>query len=220
MIKRINLIILTFILLVILLVVEVAIVKSASDYEPRVNVVYAKTSISEDTVIRESMLEERKVGISTAHKKSLNNLKDVVGKKARIDIEEGEMLLEPKLMSGSEMEEIKVEDRNNRLYSVEFKGDQANGWWLKADQRVDIIYVPGEKQREDVSVQSDNANNVQKLRGIRIAALIDEKGRLLKNGERTSVPKYISFEVTDRQCEFLAYAKGNGRLEIAVIPAE
>ena len=92
--------------------------------------------------------------------------------------------------------------------------------WIKADQRVDIIYVPGEKQRENASVQSDNANSVKKLSNIRVAAVIDEKGRLLKNGERTLVPKYISFEVTERQSEFLAHAKGNGRLEIAVIPAE
>ena len=47
---------------------------------------------------------------------------------------------------------------------------------------------------------------------------IDEKGRLVKDTEGTALPRYISFELSDDQCDFLAYAKGNGRLEISVIP--
>jgi Flp pilus assembly protein CpaB len=218
MMKKINMVVLSFILLVILLVIEIAIVKSVSNYEPMVNAVYARISIPEGTVIRENMLEERRVAVSTVHKKSLSSANNAVGKKVMADIEEGEMLLTSRLMADSDMEDIKVENMNNRLFSVEFKGDQANGWWLKTGQRVDIIYVSDEKQQGNAFMQPDNTSGIQKLSSVRIAALIDEKGRLLKNGERTSVPKYISFELTLSQCEFLAYAKGNGRLEISVIP--
>jgi len=220
MLRRIKLIVLTFLLAVMLLAIEVIIVKSAAKYEPEISVVYAKVHIPEGAVIQEGMLQERKVNISVAHRRSVRNIKDAVGKRARMDIEEGEMMLAGKLVSEGDMQSIRVEDKNSRLFSVEFKGDQANGWQLKAGQHVDIIFVPNEKAKASTEWQSGYAGSIQILRSVRVAALIDEKGRQLKNYEREVTPRYISFEVTDRQCEFLAFAKGNGRLEISVIPEE
>lgn len=215
--KKVSFIILTLVLAVILLAIEVVIVKSASKYEPESSIVFAKTRIPENTVIQEAMLLEKKVNISMIHRQSIRNIRDAIGKRARIGIEEGEMILTGKLSRGDEMEEIEVKDKNNRLFSVEFKGDQANGWWLMTGQYVDIIFIPNEKARGQ-AVQQQVVTSIQRLRNIRIAALIDEKGKLLKNYGRSTLPKYISFEVTDEQCEFLAYAKSNGRLEISVIP--
>jgi len=232
--KKINLILLTFILTVVLLAAEVFIVKSASGYEPETNVVYAKVEIPEDAIVQEEMLEEKKVQISMVHRQSVKSMKDITGRKVKTDIEEGEMLLSSRLYAENEMDDVKVKDKNNRLFSLELKGDQANGWWLMSDQYVDIIFVPNGKagihstqkpeNPESVStmntgsIGSETENYVQRLRNIRIAALIDDKGKLVKNGERPMLPRYVSFEVTDKQDEFLAYAKGNGRLEISVIP--
>jgi len=232
--KRINLILLTLILTVVLLGVEVFIVKSVSKYEPEMSVVFAKVKIPENTIVQEDMLEERKVEISMVHRLSVKGVKDIAGRKARMDIEAGEMLLSSRLYAENEMDEIRVTDKNNRLFSVELKGDQANGWWLTADQYVDILFVLdkrtgllGDRKPHDNNatgkadaglMQTEPVSGVQRLRNIRIAALIDDKGKLVKNGERSVLPRYVCFEVTDRQDEFLAYAKGNGRLEISVIP--
>jgi len=55
------------------------------------------------------------------------------------------------------------------------------------------------------------------LSKIRIAAVIDDSGNILESGEYENKPRYISFEVNQKQAEFLAYAKSNGRLELSVI---
>jgi pilus assembly protein CpaB len=219
--RRFNLSIAAILLVFVLVVVEVVIVKSASKYEPQLGVLYAKVKIPEKTVVTAEMVEIKKVGISFVHRQSIRDVRNAAAKIARMDIEAGEMILSSKLGS-SEMEEIVVKDKSKRLFSVEFKGDQANGWWLIADQNVDILFVPNEMPGEGQTVPAGNTSpgSVQILKDIRVAALIDDKGKLLKNTERAVLPKYISFEVTDEQASFLAYAKSNGRLEISSIPGK
>ena len=228
--RRFGTVLAAFLIVVILVIIEIVIIKSASNYEPVSEVVFAKVMIPEKCEITAEMLEVKKIGIGLVHPLSLRNIRDVVGNKATMEIEAGEMILAGKL--GYEgMEKIEVRDKSKRLYSVEFKGDQANGWWLITDQNVDILFVPdknvqtsgGSKTEGSAANMEETSgiisgNRVQKLRNIRIAALIDENGKLLKNKDRTTLPRYVSFEVTDHQADFLAYAKSNGRLEICVIP--
>jgi len=227
--RRFGTVIAAFLIVVILVIVEVVIIKGASNYEPVSEVVFARVGIPEKSEITADMLEVKKIGIGLVHPMSLRNIRDAAGKRASMDIEAGEMMLSGKL--GYEgMEIIEVKDKNKRLYSVEFKGDQANGWWLMTDQNVDILFVPGKNSQTSAGAgNNDSADvevspgvigggRVQKLRNIRIAALIDDNGKLLKNKERNTLPRYVSFEVTDQQAEYLAYAKSNGRLEICVIP--
>lgn len=233
--RRLNLFVVSAILAAVFLLAEVAFVKNMSGYAPMETVVFAKTKISRDSFIKVDMLIEKKIDSHFAHKLSLKNNNLVVGRKAIMDIEEGEMLLTVKLGTPDEMEKIKVKNTANRLFSVELKGDQANGWWLMTGQYVDIIYVPNYRpgisdQQQTVVLKGANADkdvgnktkstllNVQKMKNIRIAALIDDKGKLLSNNQRTSLPKYISFEVSAGQDEFLAFAKTNGHLEVSVIP--
>lgn len=255
MIKKVNLVLITAVLVIVLLALEIFIVKSASRYEPEVGIVFSKVKILEGTQVKAEMLQEKRVNLGLVHKQALRSLKDAEGKMARTDIEEGEMLLSGRLAGQDEMERIKVSDPKNRLFTVEFKGDQANGWWLETGQYVDIIYVANEKQlllpssqtkeiqdgnprqkKRETQVDAyiakdlenpsgsgdiydaDRKRRLKRLRNIRIAALIDDKGKLLKDTGRTGTPKYVSFEVDGSQDEFLAYAKTNGRLELSVIP--
>lgn len=220
--RRFGTVVAAFILVVILVIVEVVIIKGASNYEPVSEVVFAKVMIPEKCEITAEMLEVKKIGIGLVHRSSLKNIVDIVGKRADMDIEAGEMILAGKL--GYEgMEPIEVKDKSKRLYSVEFKGDQANGWWLVTDQNVDILYIPSKNAQTAMNdmealPQDDAGSPVQKLRNIRIAALIDENGKRLEDKNRSTLPRYISFEVTEQQADFLAFAKGSGRLEICVIP--
>jgi len=230
--KRLNLFVAALVLVIIFLAAEIIIVKNISRYEPEVNVVFAKVRIPENTLIKADMLREKKIGADLAHAQSLHSIRDLAGKTAKVDIEEGEMLLSGKLKKADEMEKIEVSDMNDRLFTVEFKGDQANGWRLKEGQHVDIIFIANEKQAPPAVAAHENEKagtadefldtvqekRVKRLRNVRIAALIDEKGKLVRNAERTSVPKYVSFEVNSGQDEFLAFAKTNGRLELSVIP--
>lgn len=207
--RKLKMVVAAILLVVILVGVEIYIIRGASKYEPEVEIVFASVKINEKTVITSDMLEIKKVGLGSAHKLSTKKPEEVIGKKAIMDIESGEMMLSSKV-GLDEMKEIKVKDKNNRLFSVEFKGDQANGWWVLTGQNVDIIFVPNENYK----------NGKQTLKKIRVAALIDEKGKLLENSDRATLPRYISFEVTDEQADFLAAAKGGGRLELSVIPEE
>lgn len=220
--RRFGTIALAFLLVIILVVVEIIIIKGASNYEPVAEVVFAKSGIPEKSEITADMLEVKKIGIRMVHRSAVRDIAEAAGKRAAMDIEAGEMMLYGKL--GYEgMEPIEVKDKSKRLFSVEFKADQANGWWLVADENVDIIFVPSKNalsaEADSENAESNNGvNRIQKLHNIRIAALIDENGRLLDNKSRNTLPRYISFEVTEQQADFLAYAKGNGRLEICAIP--
>ena len=233
--RRFGSLLAVFILVLLLVVTEIVIIKSASKYEPQVGVVFAKTRIPERTVITPDMMELRDVDLSFVHRMSLRSISDATSKRTGMDIEAGEMVLSGKLKS-EEMEVIEVKDRNKKLFSVEFKCDQANGWWLLTDQKVDIIYIPDEisvigaasdagaaKGNEALAATpiDDSAkvrDKIRVLEDIRIAALIDENGKLLKNNGRATLPRYVSFEVTDEQVGLLAYAKGHGRLELSVVP--
>lgn len=238
-------ILIVVIMIIALLAVEVILVKSAANYEPMVEVIYTKTKIAEKTVITEDMLTRKKINFSLVHSQSIKSEADIVGKKALIDIEANEMLLQSKIGQVIEMENIQLSDNNNRLFSIEFKPDQVNGWWLKVGQRVDIICVPNDlkdikqdsiinKHREaptapnqistETEVPGENQqaqqqtktnNGIIKIENIRIAAIFDEGGKLLKNEQRTSVPRIISFELEPGLDEYLAWAKGNARIEIS-----
>jgi len=234
--KKVSVLILTIMLSIIFLCVEIIIVRKAAKYEPRRNAVYAGTDIKAGEVIKEEMLVEKEIGISSIHEQAFMRKEDIVGKKAKTQLFKGEMILEGRLEDETGGDEIKVLDKNNRLFTVEFKGDQANGWWLKEGQYVDIIFIPDEKTQRKVSdsdvnfsdinlsqsqrTETQRAYGIERIKNVRIAAIIDDKGNLIKEDKESfSVPKYISFEVDEILDEFLAYAKGNGRLEISVIPA-
>ena len=232
--KKVSVLILTIMLSIIFLCVEIIIVRKAAQYEPKRNAVYAGTDIKAGEIIKEEMLEEKETGISSIHEQAFMSKEDIIGKKAKTQIFRGEMILKGRLEGGTESDEIKVLDKNNRLFTVEFKGDQANGWWLKEGQYVDIIFIPDEKVQRivfdsDVNfpevnfserTETQKAYGIERIKNVRIAAIIDDKGNLIKEDKESfSVPKYISFEVNEILDEFLAYAKGNGRLEISVIPA-
>lgn len=240
--KKVNKLLIFVVLLVITLVLEVFIVKSVSKYEPKVNVIYAKSAISAKNTITEEMLKTKSINISQVHRFSVYNYKDLVGKQAKMDIEADEMVLSSKVGSITEMQEIKMKDKDNRLFSIEFKPDQANGWWVLVDQYVDVIFVPnnnltqtnpkiapstppgtiinndaaaGNNDKSGITIENSD-KGIVRINNVRVAAIIDEANKQLTNGDRESLPKYISFEVTPKQDEFLAWAKANGKLELSV----
>lgn len=233
--RRTKVFTISIILAIVLIGIEVILIRSASNFEPEVRVVYAKTFIAEKTIIEPDMLAIRSIPVKMLNRQSVFSIEDVAGK-AVIDIQNGEQLLKSKFSSKYDTADIKVLNKNNRLFTVEFKIDQANGWQLKADEYVDILYVPisnnsnisTEANKHNIDTYSNEANKhnintysneVVRINNVRIAAVIDEFGNLMDNTTRTSVSKMISFEVNTKQDAALAYAKGNGRLELSLIPS-
>jgi Flp pilus assembly protein CpaB len=228
--RRSGFILTAFILVILLVAAEVFIIRSASNYEPKFRVLFAKEKITARSRITSDMLEFRNVGLSFVHSQSVKSLDQAVSKTARTDIEKGEMILSSRF-NADDTDLIEVKDKNKRLLSVEFKGDQANGWLIRKDQFVDILFIPNEKNtgQADMSAvvtdslfpgKTDFNGKVRILNEIRIAALVDDRGKLLENSKGAALPKYVSFEVTNEQADFLAYAKSNGRLELSVIPGK
>jgi len=230
--KRIHMAVIVTLAIVVLLAVEIAIIRSMSDFEPKIAVVYATKQIQPKEEIREDMVELRNISLSYAHKLAVRDLKDVIGRKANVTIESGEMVLSSRIGDIKDIPDIELKNADNRLFTVEFKPDQANGWWLLVDQYVDILFVPNnepgiavydassEQKLMERSKERYDESKVVRLENIRVAAIIDEKGTLLTNEKRDVVPRYVSFEVDDKQDAFLAHAKSHGRLEISVRPSE
>ena len=227
-----------FIGIIVLLIAEIIIIKVGSQYEPEVAVIYARTAIKAKTEITDDMLMEKKISLPYVHKLSIKNKADIIGKKVKVDIEAGEMILSGRLGETDEIEAIPMLNRNNRQFSVEFKPDQVNGWWLLTGQYVDIIFVPNPaataamvpataKQAGDSGAGTgtnittiDDGTGVIRISNVRVAAIIDEQFKQVDNTARMGIPRYVCFEVTPEQDEFLAWAKSNGRLEISVRPVE
>ena len=136
------LIAITIILIVVLLAAEIFIVRSASSFQPRVDAVFAKVPIPAGTVIAPDMLEVKSVEADFAHRLSAGRLSDVAGKQAKTDLAQGEMILSSRLGAPDDMKKIQMENKSHRLFTIEFKPDQANGWQVKPGQHVDIIFVP------------------------------------------------------------------------------
>ncbi|MEG6612770.1 SAF domain-containing protein [Pseudoclostridium thermosuccinogenes] len=229
--KRLYMALIVAVAIVALVATEVVIIRSLSNFEPKIPVVYAKRQILPQDEITADMVEIKNVNISYVHKLAVRRMEDVVGQKARVAIESGEMILSSRIGYVDDIPAIELKKTENRLFTVEFKPDQANGWWLLVDQYVDILYVPDEEPTIVVAQASApqysqnqarhgyDESKVVRLSNIRVAAIIDERGNLLSNGKRDIVPRYVSFEVDDKQDAFLAYAKSHGRLEISVRPS-
>jgi len=224
MIKRFGWIVGTFIILIVLVAAEVSIISYVSKDDIKQKVVCAAVRIEKNTVITANMLEIREISSDAVHPEALGNIDEAVSMRAGMVIEAGEMLLKGKLFS-RENDIIRARDANKRLISAEFRADQANAWQLVEDQYVDIIYVPNKADEEEqppeaegVVDASSEPNGVKMIKGIRIAGVIDEDAKKADIRETDSIPKYVSFEVTQEQAVFIAYAKNNGKLELCCIP--
>ena len=225
--RKIRWVLATALLAVILLAAEIVLVRNTAQFQPETWAVFAKTGIAQGIRVKADMVELRKIPVGLLHKQSIKTMDGIVGKYTKAEIVCGEMVLQSRLCPGDE-EEIQIRNKDCRLFSVEFKGDQANGWLIRPDQYVDILFVPDERfylqTKPEAPAESAGRimspdGRVSRLQNIRIAAVIDDRGRTIREHDGTSLPKYISFEVTKQQDELLAYAKSRGRLELSVIPA-
>lgn len=226
MIKRFGWVIGALVILIVLVVAEMTIVSYASREDIKQKVVCAAERIEKNTVITAKMLDVREISIDAVHPEALESVDEAVAKRAGMVIEAGEMLLKGKLFS-DERDIARARDNNKRLISAELRVDQANAWQLAENQHVDIIYVPNNVSGEDqppvaegVVDASSPSNGVKMIKGIRIAGVMDEDAKKVDIPEAESIPKYVSFEVTQGQAVFIAYAKNNGKLELSCIPAD
>ena len=226
--KRPKTLIVAIILLVILLSAEVFVVKKASDYEPKIKAIYAKVKIPAETLITKDMLVEKEVALSLVNMKAIKDTAEAIGKTAKFDIEEMEMITNSRIIEKIEEKKIELLDKNNRLITIEFKPDQVNGWWI--EDKVDIIFVSDKTL--STAQKASNADNtavgeelnkitydstgIIRLEDIRVAAIIDESRQLVDKIEDTTYrPILVSFEVNTEQDKFLAWAKYNGKLEVS-----
>lgn len=213
-------IVFSLVIAVILFILEVFLIKNIAGIQDKKKVVYTNTKIAANTRITAEMLIVKEVPGNLAHKLSFSDISQAVGKKARTDLEDGEMLLSSKIGTYGSMDGLAVTTPGNRLCCLDLKGDQANGWCIAADQRVDILFVPDPGRVDKNSSMQPDGQSCIKLNSIRVAAIIDDKLKIIKDTDALKSPKYMMVEVTPEQAEMLAFAKGNGRIEIASIPME
>lgn len=224
--KRFGWIVGAFLIVVLLVVLQMAIISNASGYDVKESVVFAKMRIEKNTVITGDMLETREIGREAVHPDSLRSAAEAVSKRAAMDIEAGEMLLVPKVSSDL-FDIVKAEDPASRLVALELEADQANAWQMSDEQHVDIIFIPKDGEKRDRAPAADGiidaapvSSGVMILKNIRIAGLLDEDTEIIDGKESEKVPKYASLEVTADQSVFIAYAKNSGKLELSCIPQE
>jgi Flp pilus assembly protein CpaB len=213
----------TLVIVILLVVIEMTIISNASGYEAKQKVVFAARDIKKDALITEEMLEIREISSEAVHKDAVRNISDASNMYAASSICSGEMLLKSRLTAEAP-DRIEALDKSKRLFCAKMEFDQANAWQLEKDQHVDIIYIPNHGERnEDVPEAAGvlsmypAESGVKLIKAVRVAGLIDEKGKPAGDGS-DEMPRYILFEVTEEQAVFLAFAKRYGRLELSSIP--
>jgi Flp pilus assembly protein CpaB len=223
---KIRTITLALLLAAILLVVEAYLLKKAIDYEAKCELVFANCKIEEGTVISPQMLTMKEVGFSIAHKYSIQDEGLALGKIACNAIEKDEMILSTKLTEVKKQEIEMLLGDNGRILSIELEPSQANAWQLKPGDYVDLIYTPvrfdiSNPEPED-NKSSFNPQRVKRFEKIRIAALADSQGMLIKGGDMEiknmqvkALPRYVLFEVPYGTDEELTLAELTGKLKIS-----
>jgi len=224
MMKRFGWIIGAIIIVIVLVAAEMTIISYASGDNTKQKVVCARVRIKKNTVITPNMLEIKEISSDAVHPSALGNIDEAVTMCAVMDIEEGEMLLKAKLKP-DKPDVVSAEDTSKRLICAEFRIDQANAWQFSENQYVDIIFIPNDTDEQDrvpytegVTNVSPASSGIKVMKGIRIAGVMDENAKKIDVLETESIPRYVSFEVTQEQATFLAYAKNSGKLELSFIP--
>lgn len=221
--KRRTIYIFTVLLAIVLIAVEAYIIKVATNIEPVMEVVYSTKKIPAYTVITPDMVTKKRINISLVTLQTATNLENVIGKAVTTDIDEGEAIKTFRLVSPDSISEIKLLNSKNRLITVEFKPDQVNGWNLKTNSVVDIIYTPNNALRSLDAQKALLVDPFQKsllefqvFYDIRVAGILDEDGNVVLGRNKGKAPKLVSFEVTEYQAKFLSAAKDTGTLNLAV----
>ncbi len=158
------------------------------------------------------MIYETEIAGSGSKGDFVSDPDEIYGKIAGCEILKGDIISLKRLKESSEAEKPGLYGDNTRHFTIEFKADQANGWFLESGKNVDILFIP------DKNAGETGSEKIIRIENVRVAYIINDKGGLYSKDESGSSPKYISFEVDNKLDEFLARAKGIGRLEISVIP--
>ena len=102
--RRPFFILLVVLVIIILMAAEIFIIKSASDFEPKVEAVYAKTPISAGAAITAEMVQVKSVAVSAAHRNARPAVHTVVTVPVRPSLYRGVVLG----LMGQDYVELKV----------------------------------------------------------------------------------------------------------------
>ncbi|HBQ64716.1 MAG TPA: hypothetical protein DD727_07315 [Clostridiales bacterium] len=197
------------IILIALTGLEILIIRAGSGIEPRIRVLAAAGEIQAGALIQGGMLEERWALSDPGSRALKESDKELyTGYRAADRLYAGEILYEDDLVPPGKISSILLDDPGNVLMALDLKGDQANGWWVEVNSRVDVLYVSALDKK-----------TIERMEWIRVAGLLDETGSPVPapGGDRNAFPpKYISLEVTPGQAILLAGAKTSGKVELAV----
>jgi Flp pilus assembly protein CpaB len=211
-------------IVVLLIALETVIVANAAGYEKKEKAVFAKERIDKNTVITDEMLEVKETSSGSVHPKAVKSKDEAVSMRTTVCIEPGEMLLKTRL-SPIVYDIIEAKDKSKRLFSAELDAEQANAWQIAEDRHVDIVYIPNSGNEQEKPPEAEGvldvapvSSGVRLLKNIRIAGIVGENGKPLDMSEKDEKPRYVSFEVTEEQAIFLAYAKYKGKIVLFGIP--
>ena len=129
---KLKYIIPALILAAVLMTAEILIIRSAAEYEPKAEAVYAAERIARGTIITGSMVKVKSIDMNATHRSAFGRTGDVIGKAARMDIEQDEMLLSSKVEEPRNTNAIPVKTPE-RDFSHRIK--RGPGKWMPVENR-------------------------------------------------------------------------------------
>lgn len=210
--NKIKIILGAIFLTIILLAAQFLVFRMLTGKEGMIPVLAAARDISPGEIITEDLVCETEIVDFGLTGEFPSRPDEIYGKIATDEIYQGDVVTLKRLGDNSERENTELFGEDTRFITIEFKPDQANGWFIENGSFVDLLFIP------DKTAGKTGSEEVSRINNVRVAYIINDKGGLYNKEEPGPVPKYVSFEINNKLDEILAYAKANGRIEISVIP--
>lgn len=128
---------------------------------------------------------------------------DIVDKILACDIKEGDILSLQDLSTSENTDGYPSIAQGKFLYTLALKAEDANGWWIKKGNEIDMLVY-------DATVTS--MDPIQWIESVKIIRIMDESGNeTLQDGEP---PKMVCLELSNEQAHQLFQAENGKKIKI------
>ncbi|MHB1452489.1 MAG: SAF domain-containing protein [Saccharofermentanales bacterium] len=178
-----------------------------------------KTDISAGTVIESGMLFSAMISKDVPLPNSISSIEDMDNKIVVRNMKSGDILSVDDLGNPVEGVIYPELEEGMELYSISVKPENANGWWLYEENRINLyIYLPeviGYNAQEslDSKILKKPGDSVTVYENIRIMKILNENGEPAALGDKNS--RIICMELDSEQVKVLVAAEKGGIVRLS-----
>jgi Flp pilus assembly protein CpaB len=232
MARKLTVLILSLVLTIILFNIISLIQSKFINCEPMVKVLVANQNISANRQMDKKMVSERNVPLSlTTGIKVASNFEDIKNLYTQENMFKGELILKEKLASKDQVKVIEIESGKEKVSIKLESPENALSYQMKAGDNVNLYFTGKIDSLKSIgkpvytaadTTSSDSFYNylgtVKILENIKILAIVDNQGNIIKNNSKDEKPDTIIISVKTDEASLINNLKGQGTFDITGLP--